>query len=215
MPQRHLIRGFHGTTASVARTILSSGRITISRNDYDWLGRGSYFFQDAPLRAWKWSHHWVAPRARDLPAVIAADISLEHCFDLLDLANWRYLLRARQLRPAGLTQRPPVVRDPASQRFHIISPAPVAGIPGLNFVDCAVVKLAVRLLRRQGKTIHSVRGAFIEGQQLYDNSYFFDHSHVQIAVLDPTAIVPGSLASLDTNALASVYNLSGMTRWPV
>jgi hypothetical protein len=36
---------------SNARKIVVSG-FRISSNDWDWLGDGVYFFQDAPLRAW-------------------------------------------------------------------------------------------------------------------------------------------------------------------
>ncbi|HEU4883856.1 MAG TPA: hypothetical protein VFT45_16470 [Longimicrobium sp.] len=46
--------GYHGTSAEAARRILSSG-FEISRNEYDWLGDGAYFFQDAPLRAREWA----------------------------------------------------------------------------------------------------------------------------------------------------------------
>jgi hypothetical protein len=217
MPQQHLVRGYHGTTLPRAQQIVATGQIRISRNDYDWLGQGAYFFQDAPLRAWKWATEWVAPRANEPAAVISADISLKHCFDLVDLANWRYLLLAhgRMAATSSLpAQRPPVVRSPTGRRVHILSPAPVTGRSGHNALDCAVAKLAIAVYRKI-RPVQSVRGAFVEGQQLYDNSYFFDHSHVQIAVLDHAAIVKDSLALEDSQALSQAYQSAGMTRWPV
>ncbi|HEU0302829.1 MAG TPA: hypothetical protein VFR37_25430 [Longimicrobium sp.] len=42
--------GFRGTSVQPARRILSTG-FEPSRNEYDWLGDGAYFFQDAPARA--------------------------------------------------------------------------------------------------------------------------------------------------------------------
>jgi hypothetical protein len=42
--------GYHGTNVQAAQRILSSG-FQVSRNEYDWLGDGAYFFQDAPARA--------------------------------------------------------------------------------------------------------------------------------------------------------------------
>jgi hypothetical protein len=217
MAQQHLIRGYHGTTVPRAQNIVATRQIRISTNDYDWLGQGAYFFQDAPLRAWKWACEWVAPRAGESPAVVSADITLEDCLDFLDLLNWRHLLSAHQLivrAPGTPTQNPPVVRAASGQRFRIMSPVPPAARTGYNTLDCAVVKLAVSV-RRRHKRVPSVRGSFVEGQQLYDDSYFFDHSHVQIAVLEPDVIVPNSYAIEDDNALAHAYQMSGMTRWPV
>lgn len=217
MPQHYVVRGYHGTTLSRAQSIIANQQIQISRNDYDWLGHGAYFFQDGPLRAWKWAVEWVVRRHGGQPAVISADISLEDCFDLLDIANWNYLLAAHQVlssTAAAPSQTSPVVRNHTGRRFHIASPAPVSGRSGHNKLDCAVVKMAVNVRRRRQR-VQSVRGAFVEGQQLYNNSYFFDHSHVQIAVLEPNAIIPTSFVLEDANALSSAYALSGMTRWPV
>ena len=219
------IRAYHGTTLSFARTIIAQQHIKISRNDYDWLGRGAYFFQDGPLQAWKWAAHWVGPKFSEPPAVVSADLDLTDCFDLLDLANWRFVLDAHQVYSARFaasgrplpTQRAPVVRAPNGQHFHVASPLPPsAGRPGRNLVDCAVIRLAVRRLRRLPVPlpINSVRGSFVQGQQLYDNSYFFDHSHVQIAVLNPTAVASNFVLE-DSQLLAQKYALSGMTRWPV
>jgi hypothetical protein len=36
--------GYHGTSREKANTILSEG-FRVSDNDYDWLGKGVYFFQ--------------------------------------------------------------------------------------------------------------------------------------------------------------------------
>ena len=44
------VYGFHGTSIDAAEVILREG-FRPSRNAYDWLGDGIYFFQDAPLRA--------------------------------------------------------------------------------------------------------------------------------------------------------------------
>ena len=52
----------------------------LSRNDYDWLGDGVYFFQDGLLRAWQWARE----RHGDEAAVIGAEIRLVDCMDLLD-----------------------------------------------------------------------------------------------------------------------------------
>ena len=63
--------GFHGTSAEAARRILSTG-FEISRNEYDRLGDGAYFFQDAPARALGWARR----RFGDDAAVIGAEMTL-------------------------------------------------------------------------------------------------------------------------------------------
>lgn len=63
--------GFHGTSAGAAQRILSTG-FEISRNEYDWLGDGAYFFQDAPVRALEWARQ----RFGDDAAVLGAEIDL-------------------------------------------------------------------------------------------------------------------------------------------
>lgn len=48
------VYGYHGTNTEAAATIIQQG-FNVSSNDYDWLGTGVYFFQDAPVRAWEWA----------------------------------------------------------------------------------------------------------------------------------------------------------------
>jgi hypothetical protein len=49
-----ILTGHHGTSRQVAETVLSKG-FRASKNPYDWLGDGVYFWQDAPLRAMEWA----------------------------------------------------------------------------------------------------------------------------------------------------------------
>jgi hypothetical protein len=72
--------GYHGTSKEKAKTILSEG-FRVSDNDYDWLGEGVYFFQDAPYRAMQWANQ-LHPQH---PPVIRAVIQLDNCIDLLDI----------------------------------------------------------------------------------------------------------------------------------
>lgn len=78
--------GFHGTSSNDVEKILSEG-FKPSINEYDWLGDGVYFFQDAPERAWEWARKIH----RENAAVIGANIRLEDCIDLLDM-RWTSVL---------------------------------------------------------------------------------------------------------------------------
>ena len=48
------VYGYHGTSQTKAASILENGFLA-SDNDYDWLGTGIFFFQDAPIRAKQWA----------------------------------------------------------------------------------------------------------------------------------------------------------------
>jgi len=84
--QSLVVRGFHGTSQALAESVLATG-FHISQNEYDWLGDGIYFFQDAPQRA----RQWAEKKYASSPAVLSADITLEDCIDLLD-TQWFNLI---------------------------------------------------------------------------------------------------------------------------
>ncbi len=81
------IFGYHGTSQERATAILSKG-FRASDNDYDWLGTGIYFFQDAPMRA----KQWATQQHPQDPAVIYSHIQLDNCIDLFDI-GWQPLLK--------------------------------------------------------------------------------------------------------------------------
>lgn len=158
--------GFHGTSAERASSILSGG-FRPSMNDYDWLGDGVYFFQDAPHRAWEWAR----ARHGDQATVVRAHIALTNCMDFLDIQWARLLAR---------------VHD------QFVSMVKSAGMPmpvqtsGAHRLDRLVINYAVNyaadVLEREGVRVDSVRAAFAEGRPAFPNSAILDRSHIQIAV---------------------------------
>ena len=88
-----LIIGFHGCDESVVNRVIS-GQDTLkaSRNKYDWLGNGIYFWDGSPARALEYARFLKnnPSRAKSpiiTPAVLGAVISLGHCLDLFDYIN--------------------------------------------------------------------------------------------------------------------------------
>jgi hypothetical protein len=162
------VRGYHGTSAEGAASILHEG-FWISRNEYDWLGDGVYFWQDAPRRAWEWANMRYGADA----AVVGALIRLDDCMDLLDIYWSRALTDTYN---AYLAQ---------SKRARLSLPRQTRGAHRL---DRAVINYAVGVLAEQGIVIRSVRAAFVEGTPVYPRSALLDRSHVQIAVRDPSLI---------------------------
>ena len=142
----------------------------LSRNPYDWLGDGVYFFQDAPQRAWDWARE----RYGSYGAVIGTQIALEDCIDLLDL-GWNQVMAdaydsyVKNLRDSG-------------------QPIPVQS-RGAHRLDREVINYAVGVLREHGLRVTCVRAAFGEGHPVYPDSAFFNRAHVQIAVRDVEACI--------------------------
>ena len=158
----NIVLGYHGTSSNAADRILEDG-FQISRNSYDWLGDGVYFFQDAPDRAWEWArqHHG------DDAAVIRAEIQITNCMDLLN-PRWTRLLSdsynsyLKKLKDSG--------QDIPSQS------------QGAHRLDREVINYAAGVLGDKGLEISCVRAAFAEGRPIYPDSAIFSLTHIQIAV---------------------------------
>jgi hypothetical protein len=160
--------GYHGTRMSLAATILSDGFMP-STNEYDWLGDGVYFFQDAPNRAREWAEECYAEDS----VVIGAEIELRDCIDLID-TGWSEVLAdvydsyLEKLKSEGI----PLPRQTT----------------GAHRLDRAVLNYAVSVLNENGFAVRSIRAAFIEGSPIFPNSALLGKAHVQIVVRDTTII---------------------------
>ena len=165
------IYGYHGTSQTKAANILKHG-FRVSDNDYDWLGTGIYFFQDAPLRA----KQWATQQHPDNPAVIRSRIRLDNCIDLFDI-GWQPLLKnvynsfVEQYRE---TNRPLPKQQPVRSKAHRL--------------DCAFFNYSIEFIAPQGQNIDGVRAAFMEGERLFPDSAVLELAHVQIAIRNPELI---------------------------
>jgi hypothetical protein len=160
--------GYHGTSTEAAQSILSTG-FEVSRNDYDWLGDGTYFFQDAPLRAWEWARQ----RFGDNAAVVGAEIDLADCVDLLDIP-WEHVVKDTYYRYVAQ------VID-SGRRLP-------RQTKGAHRLDRHVMNYLAGWLVRDGFKVRSMRAAFAEGRPLFPGSALLSRSHVQISVRDIGAI---------------------------
>ncbi|WP_420129993.1 hypothetical protein [Longimicrobium sp.] len=161
--------GFHGTSEEAAQRILAS-RFEISRNEYDWLGDGAYFFQDAPVRAMEWARQ----RFGDNAAVIGAEIDLEDCIDLLDVPWHAEIAR---VYPRYLVEGEQQGRSLPRQSA------------GAHRRDRDVMNYLIDLLEEKNRAVSGVRAAFSEGEPAFPDSALLDRSHVQIAIRAPEAIL--------------------------
>src|SRR2546426_169351 len=93
---QRMIVGYHGCDARLATKVLT-GKMQLkpSANAYDWLGKGIYFWEHGPHRAYEWAIEQARLSGRKIkePAVLGAKINLGICLDLLDTENTRLLSR--------------------------------------------------------------------------------------------------------------------------
>lgn len=181
--QRTVI-AYHGCDEAVVTAVLLHGqRLQPSENDYDWLGRGIYFWEHGPQRALEWAR-WRARTGRDIrkPAVLGAIVHLGNCFDLLDTAFTQMLGRMFPIyRKAWEDARLPLPKN-----------LPVRGEAFgdlvRRYLDCAVLNWALDACERnEQRHFHTVRGVFAEGAPAFPGSKVMAKSHIQIAVRDSAA----------------------------
>lgn len=172
------VYGYHGTSLTSAEQIISNG-FKLSNNDYDWLGTGIYFFQDAPYRAWEWSKQQHSHQ----PAVIRSIIRLENCIDLLDI-TWSSIIAEAYGAYIEQCER---IKQPLPRQSK-----------GAHRLDCAIINYAVGYFEQiSGQSVQSVRGVFLEGTPIFPNSYLFNRSHVQIAIRDLSLVEQSSILILE------------------
>lgn len=168
-----IVVGYHGCHRDFAQGLVR-GRISLeewqaSRNDYDWLGEGIYFWEHAPGRAWQWARE----RHGADGAVVAAEIELGRC---LDLGDTRFTTLLRLVHED-------TVRWYADEGLKLPQNRGREG--KLRRLDCLIVDQTVAFLdQRAALSVQTVRCPFEEGEPAYDGGMIRSQSHVQIAVRD-------------------------------
>lgn len=181
----NLVIGFHGCDLSVARRAIEQGKpMEFSKNDYDWLGHGLYFWENNRDRALRWAHEGgkrTGKKKIETPAVLGAVIDLGNCLNLTDSGCIELLQRQYEIYQ--------------SQSKHFNTPLPqnkdVKGSEDLllRYLDCAVIENLHKAMETdQTKRFDSVRGVFVEGNPIYPNAGFREKTHIQICVRNPNCI---------------------------
>lgn len=184
MRYQQQVIGYHGCDRSIRdRILLGKEKLRQSSNDYDWLGKGIYFWEQGPERAEDWAEQQHRRGLIAEPSVLGAHIHLGNCFDLLDVRHTRILRDAfvefdRAMRSAG---------NP------IPSNKPLGSFDSdrlLRRLDCAMINWTLDQMEKGGKgSWDTARGVFQEGGAVFPESLILEKSHIQIAVRNPACIL--------------------------
>lgn len=183
-----LILGFHGCDQSVRDAVVKNPKEMLkqSKNDYDWLGSGIYFWENNYDRALNYAKLIKGYPQRGntkitTPSVVGAVIDLGYCLDLLD-SEYLKLLKAgyTMLTDINKKQGQPIPQNiPVSNESDLL----------IRKLDCAVIQTIHQFNEDEDRpAFDSVRGVFFEGQELYPNAGFKEKNHIQIAVRNPNCI---------------------------
>jgi len=181
MASHSLALGYHGCDIRVAQRIISlKEQFKPSQNAWDWLGHGVYFWEDSPERAERWAREESGRRGSKIknPAVVGA---------VIDLGNWLNLADAEDLKQVRAAHI-------AYLRICEETIATVARNRGselrARYLDCAVMEMLHQLREQEGEPpFDTIRGFFMEGQELYMGAGFRELDHIQICVRSPRQII--------------------------
>lgn len=153
-----------GLSRQRPRRLIAGEPFEPSDNDHDWLGHGIYFWESNLLRGYEFAAELKSKRQRiDRPYVVGAAIDLGYCLGLLSTSG----IQAIQ---AGYDSFCQVVAASGAKL-----PVNAGGQDLLlRKLDCAVVNHIHGSMKQEGlQAFDSVRGIFIEGDRLYENSGFY------------------------------------------
>ena len=186
----NLLLGFHGCDKSVRDTILNNPKETLlpSKNSYDWLANGIYFWENNPKRALEYAtylHQNPLKNRKKIqqPAVLGAILTLGHCLDLLDSEQLEILKSGYQTLKeiSDVSFLNELKNKPIGTESELL----------IRNLDCAVIEIVCDVQVKQKRRIRqydSVRGVFMEGKELYPNAGFREKNHIQICVRNPNCV---------------------------
>ena len=149
----------------------------MSRNKWDWLGEGIYFWEHGPHRALRWAEERAKVKGRHArPAVVGAVILLgSNVMDLTDVHFAPMLAKSHTVLAARFTAAR--LRLPANEESN----------RKRHNLDCLVINTLFRIPAIRA-AYSVVRGAFEEGAPVFSGSMIKEETHIQLAVRDPSVI---------------------------
>jgi len=149
---------------------LLSGELVEATGEFEWLGRGLYFWIDNPTR----TRAWRDTRGCVNPVVLRGVIDIGFC---LNLANGEGALELEEAYESYIERQAIAGRSlPTNKRLKY-------GVPLLRYLDCAVVETLHALRRGKGlRPYDSIICAFEEGRFVFNDGCLRDQTHLQLAL---------------------------------
>lgn len=177
------IIAFHGCDQSTYEEVLYHHKpLKPSTNEYDWLGNGIYFWENNIKRAWEWADAGSRSKYSSIrnPAVIGAVIDLGLCLDLVNSYHIMQLKTEYNLLLAKTT---------IAGAYMPKNTFTKSGRLLLRNLDCAVIEHLHTSRKLKGERPYdSVRGVFLEGDDIYKNAGFKEQTHIQLCIRNPNCI---------------------------
>ncbi len=149
-----------------------------SRNEYDWLGEGIYFWEANPLRGLQFATEWVSKGKIKDPYVVGAVVELGYCLDLTSSTGIVAITRAHEDFLTYCTAAGTAIPQKHGGEDRL-----------LRKLDCAVVNHLHKVLEIGGQpAFDTVKGIFLEGGPIYENSGFNKKTHIQLCVRNRVCI---------------------------
>ena len=182
----NLILGFHGCDKEIFDDVICKNKsLKYSKNKYDWLGHGIYFWENNFERAYEFAcqkKKWSPKKIKE-PAVICATIHLGRCLNLassngLNLLKTHYRIFESECKVLGITM--PKNRKPTNSN-------------GKDYLfrelDCAVIEsFHCEVEKNKLPAYDSVRGLFIEGEPIYKGAGIYEKTHIQLCIRNVNCI---------------------------
>lgn len=204
----NLIIGFHGCDADTCKAIINNpDNIKISKNPYDWLGHGMYFWENNYERALQWAIDKQKRGTIKEPAVIGALLQPGHCCDFLDgkyirvLAS-HYRMMVEQYN--NLEIELPKNRDLSHDKHKdmVLRELDCLAIEFMHERILTGVKAEIKQKGYSDKDIFdSTRGAFLEGGPIYEGAGIYEKTHIQICIRNLNCIKGFFLPRKETDFL--------------
>jgi hypothetical protein len=182
-----LVIGYHGCDESVRDQLVdrSLPHLFQSKNPYDWLGDGIYFFENDYDRALHFANmaarypNKKLTRGRiDTPSVVGAVIRLGTCWDLSTTSGMQLFKNVHaRMTEVGIQPKHNKAAD-ANDEDLILRP-----------FDRAIINTGNALFDSERQSYDSMRALYSQGKSVIDGSGFKELTHVQIAIRNPRCIL--------------------------
>ena len=191
----NLILGFHGCDETVRdRLLINPNDYKMSKENYDWLGHGIYFWENNYERALVWAKDKKQRGSIKKPSVVGAVIQLGNCCDLtdkssIDVVKSYYKLLKKDY--TSISQPLPINKNIKQDKHNDLL---------LRELDCTLLEYMHARILTQYKAdlaskgysdyqlFDSTRGVFTEGGPAYTGAGIFDKSHIQICIRNSNCI---------------------------